>query len=80
MEEKNEVLVIEPSEGEGKCGFRMDAKSGLIGAGIVLAGIGLFKAGKVIKRKFRKVEEENTELDDVEETPDTEEETSKDTK
>lgn len=81
MEEKNEVMVIEPSEGEGKCGFRMDAKSGLIGAGIVLAGLGLFKAGNAIKQKFGKgkVEEETTEPED-EEDPDTEEEASKETK
>ena len=86
MEEKNEVSVISTeSSGESRCGFKLDAKSGLIGAGIVIAGLGLFKAGNAIKQKFGKgkVEEETTEPED-EEDPDTEEateeEASKETK
>ena len=81
----NEVTVVDAGSNESGCGFRLDAKSGLIGAGIVVVGLGLFKAGKAIKQKFGKgkVEEKTTEPED-EEDPDTEEaideEASKETK
>ena len=75
MEEKNEVLV--PKDSESKCGFRMDAKSGLIGACVVLASLGLLKAGKSIKRK---VKGEIAEPEDDSDTDDTKEEASKETK
>ena len=78
----NEVTVVNTESSEGRCGFRMDAKSGLIGAGIALAGLGLFKAGKAIKRKFRKdeVEKEIFELENEEGDPDTKEEEETKTK
>ena len=82
----NEVTVVDEECDESRRGFKLDAKSGVIGAGIVLAGLGLFKAGQAIKQKFGKgkVEEETTEPEDEEEDPDTEEatdeEASKETK
>ena len=83
----NEVTVVDEECDESRRGFKLDAKSGVIGAGIVLAGLGLFKAGRAIKQKFGKgkiikqkfgkgkVEEETTEPEDEEEDPDTEEAT-----
>lgn len=77
----NEVTVVDTVSSEGRCGFKLDAKSGLIGAGIALAGLGLFKAGKVIKQKFGKgkvkMKEEFIVLEDVDvEEETTEEETT----
>lgn len=80
---KNEVTVVDVECNESRRGFKLDAKSGLIGAGIVLAGLGLFKAGNAIKQKFGKgkVEEETTEPEEDPDTEEaTEEKTSKETK